>query len=54
MSAPIAKEPKMLVFVFEDDDLEHTVLSAKAMRQKKNRMLIRTEQQTAMIDAVEG
>lgn len=40
--------------VFETYDLEHTVLSAEVLEQEENRLLIRTEQQTVMLDAVEG
>lgn len=43
---------KELHSVFEDYDLEHTVLSAEVLEQEKDRMLIRTEQQTVMVDFV--
>ena len=45
---------KELTPVFEDYDLEHTVLSAEVLEQEKNRVLIRVKQQTVMVDAVEN
>lgn len=43
-----------LAAVFETYDLEHTLLSVEILEQEETRMLIRTQQQTVMIDAVEG
>lgn len=43
-----------LTEVFETYDLEHTLLSVEVLDQEENRMLIRTEQQTVMVDAIEG
>lgn len=40
--------------IFETYDLEHTILSAEVLEQEENRLLIRVEQQTVMLDAVEG
>lgn len=43
-----------LATVFETYDLEHTLLSVEILDQEENRMLIRTQQQTIMVDAIEG
>lgn len=45
---------KELSSVFAAYDLEHTILGVEVMEQQPGRMLIRTEQQTVMLDAVEG
>lgn len=43
-----------LATVFETYDLEHTLLSVEVLEQEDSRMLIRTQQQTVMIDSIEG
>lgn len=45
---------KELAPVFESYDLEHTVLSVEVLEQEENRLLIRAEQQTVMLDAIQG
>lgn len=39
---------------FEQYDLEHTILKIEVLEQEEERMLIQTQQQTVMIDSVEG
>ena len=43
-----------LAAVFETYDLEHTLLSVEILEQEEGRMLIRTQQQTVMIDVIDG
>lgn len=43
-----------LVAVFEEYDLQHTLLRAEVLEQNPDRILIRSEQQTIMLDAISG
>jgi len=39
---------------FETYDIDHTILSVEVLDQEADTMLVRTEQQTVMIDSVDG
>lgn len=43
-----------LATVFETYDLEHTLLSVEVLSQDEERLLIRTHQQTVMVNSIEG
>lgn len=45
---------KELSPVFEEYDLEHTILSIEILEQEENRMLIQAQQQTIMTSSAEG